>query len=354
MAIIDLSNLREHGINNKEIDIKSMVNMPVKEYEGLSKEEKTVTNLVLRNYGLFLTDGYKPSITLTQKGMSKIGPHLRKGIELDCYNVIGASNIPNDGCIMLFNHSNSHDGFVSAEFLRKNGHQSTFLAGSEGLSFLETALFKTAHSTMIDRMNKESCSYGLVEFSGKVARGDTGIIFGEGTWNLHPHKLMLPIKIGAVKAAAISGKPIIPTIMEYVEVPICVRTEKELYTECIIACGNPVYVSLDDSYIDKTNEIQTQMEELRKAVRTLAKIDDNDFDPEVYINHTWLKKFGTNVFKYDSNREIAFVRGIDGVLGENEYYYNHNGVLVPGVIPEDHYVKRKSRFGGITIIGKSE
>ena len=349
--MIDLGNLRGENLSEHEVNIYSYINMPVSTYEKLSKEEKTVSNLILRNHCLDLKNGYKPKITWVQKRMANVGPALRH-FDLSCYAALDGKSIPDDGCIIVLNHSNSHDGFIIAETLRKLNHESTFLAGSEGLSALETGLFKGAHSTMIDRLDKESCNYGLIDFAGKVANGDTGIVFGEGTWNLHPYKEMLPIKIGAIKVAAITGKPIIPTIMEYIENPGIITSEKDLYSECVVCFGNPIYVSLNDSYVETAKKVQIAMESLRRYIRAVKKVDKSkaNFDPEEYVNHTWLKKFGTNVFEFDSIREIQFVRGINGAPPENEYFYNENGILVPGIVPKDYYVKQKKLFRGIRIV----
>ena len=96
----------------------------------------------------------------------------------------------------------------------------------------------------------------MYELTGKLLHGDTCVIFGEGTWNLHPYKPMQNIRIGGVKAAAIAGVPIVPVILEYVEVPGLCSREKDLYS---------------------------------------------------YVNHTWLKKFGTPLFAFDTQRERGFL-----------------------------------------------
>lgn len=348
------TSLDNNILNAHEININELIEMPVKKYESLNGEDRIVSNIVLREHCIKLKKGYKPTISPTQVFMAKTGPMLRH-FDLNYGSVPGASNIPDDGCIILLNHSNSHDGFIIAETLEAYGHPCTFLAGSEGLSFLERMLFVTGHATMIDRLDKESCSYGLVDFAGKVAHGDTGVIFGEGTWNLHPYWEMLPMKIGAVKVAAITGKPIIPTIMEYKENLGIIKSESDLYSSCTVCCGNPIYVNPEDSYVEVLSKAQKEMERLRRDTRKMMHIDKSaaKFDPEEYINHTWLKKYGTRVFEYDSEREFKFVRGKDGALPENEYYYNEKGILVPRFVPKDLYAVKKKVFRGIKIDSKN-
>ena len=45
---------------------------------------------------------------------------------------------------------------------------------------------------------------------------------------------MQNIKVGGVKAAAIAGVPIVPVILEYVEVPELCSKETDLYRKCIV------------------------------------------------------------------------------------------------------------------------
>ena len=104
----------------------------------------------------------------------------------------------------------------------------------EGLSPIELALFKSARATLIKRADKKSANNGLYDLTSKLLHGDTCIILGEGTWNLHPYKPMQNIKVGGVKAAAIADVPIVPVILEYVEVPELCSKETDLYRKCIV------------------------------------------------------------------------------------------------------------------------
>ena len=89
------------------------------------------------------------------------------------------------------------------------------------------------------------------------------IIFGESTWNIHPYRAIHPIKPGGVKIAAIAQVPIIPTIIEYVEVPYCCNREKEIYSKCIVKFGEPQLVSLEESLIIQTNKLYDKLKEMR-------------------------------------------------------------------------------------------
>lgn len=66
----------------------------------------------------------------------------------------------------------------------------------------------------------------MLDICGRILRGKNCFIFGEATWNLHPILPMQQLKAGATQIALITGKKIIPTIMEYVEVPnVCKKVK---------------------------------------------------------------------------------------------------------------------------------
>ena len=270
--------------------------------------------------------------------MAKLGKKLRN-FDIE---IIGKENIPKDGCLVICNHSNTHDAFIAAEFLYQTGVPSTFLAAIEGLSPIELGLFKSARATMIDRTDKKSTNVGIYDFISKLMGGDTGVIYGESTWNLHPFKPMQNIKIGGVKVAAIASKPIIPVIYEYVEVPKIVSKEKELYSRCIIKIGKPIEIDPSLSLIEQNNIVQKTMEDMRRNLwKEIGTYRDKieDVNPDIYVNHTWLKKFGTPLFSFDTEAENKLLFTKKGEPVENEYYIDENGVFRPGIVLKKSKVK---------------
>ena len=170
-----------------------------------------------------------------------------------------------------------------------------------------------------------------------------GVFFGEGTWNLHPIKLMHDIKLGATKAAAISKKPIIPTIMEYIEYPYICDKESKLYKKCVIYFGKPIYIDEEKSLIEQNNEVQKTMESMRKSIWTQNDIKRDkleDVNPIIYINHTWLKEYNGLANGYDASVEDRVLYSKDGTIPENEYYLDQYGNFVPGTIPKKCLIRK--------------
>ena len=296
---------------------------------NLSTKEKIKYYNSLREYCLSLNKN--GNISLGQKLFSKLCPSLRN-YDLEIY---GEENIPSNGAFIVCNHSNSHDTFTACEVFTKLDLPVSVFAASDDLNFLSNNVFKMMDCTLIDRYNKESCTNGLMELTSKVLNYGNGLIFGEATWNLHPYKPMQNLKIGAARASAIASKPIIPTIFEYYEVPNICSKEKELYYKCIIKFGKPIMINKDYDLSSQIFEVQKIMANMRlelweKIYKEKLDIPKNA-DKKVYVNHTYLKKFGGIGFNYDSKEEEKFLYFREGEKRINEYHFDNNGLFVPGI-----------------------
>ena len=57
----------------------------------------------------------------------------------------------------------------------------------------------------------------------------------------------------------------------------------------------------------------------------------NDINKEIYLNHTYNKKFDAVGFEYDSEYESQYLAKDKNEKVENEFTLNENGEFVPGV-----------------------
>lgn len=255
------------------------------------------------------------------------------------YEYEGIENIPKDGkALFMCNHSNAHDFFTShimGEYLGTN--VAVFAAGDD-LNTISKFIFNSCGATLIDRNDKNSTHNGMLEFGSDLINGIPGVIFGEATWNLHPIKPMQDIKIGGAMIAAITQVPIIPTIFEYVEVPNICRKEKELYSKCIVKFCKPITISRTESLINQTNNIQSTLENERLTLWKYLGVEKSsikDINSHIYLNHTYLKKFDSLGFTYDSESEAHFLFSKDKKPVENEFRLNEKGELVPGITQKE-------------------
>lgn len=226
------------------------------------------------------------------------------------FEIRGEENLIDSSCVFVCNHSNSHDVFVANEVFSRLRRRMTIMTALDGLSFLGKIAFWLLNTTFMRRDNSSSKEAGVLKMSGKILSGIDGLIFGEATWNLHPVNPMQKLKAGAAHIALITQKPVIPMLMEYVEVPEICDKEAKLYTKCIVSFGTPIYISTEDDLFAQTDNIQHVMESMRRGIWKELGIDRNsleDVDFELYENHLDLKKNKAFGFKYNTEWETQFL-----------------------------------------------
>ena len=293
-------------------------------YENLRKE-----CLLYKNRQLAIGQGI----------IEKVYPLIRNyKIEIE-----GEENVPKDtNVLFVTNHSNSHDAFTAYELFSLLGRKGSEMVGSDCLSPIVQKIFDISDATLLDRRSKEECSQAAISMASKILNGKDGLIYGESTWNLHPILPMHNIKNGATKIALIAGVPIIPTIIEYIEVNDKVDTESKLITKCIIRFGKPIIPSIGTSLPVQSKALTDEMSLMRKQVwadNGIKRDSLTDVDKELYMNHTYVKKFKALGFTYDSESESKYLLYLPGEAKENEYTINEAGEFVPG-ITEKNKVKK--------------
>lgn len=60
----------------------------------------------------------------------------------------------------------------------------------------------------------------------------------------------------------------------------------------------------------------------------------SDVNPHAYVNHTWLKKFGSFLFSFDAEFENKYLFAKPGETIENEWRIDESGAFGPGTIPK--------------------
>lgn len=315
-------------LNNREIEI-------------LSREEKVIYYSKLKEYCLKYKVE-KNSSGFIQKIVNKLSPKIRN---YD-FNIIGVENVPLDGkALFVINHSNAHDFFTMQETFSEIGIEQTFLASNEDLNSIILSVFKSCNGILFNRSDKNTVNKAFIEFACNMLNGMAGVIFAESTWNLHPYKPMHLIKSGAANLAAICEIPIVPTIFEYVELPKFCTKEKDIYSKCIVKFDKPIYIDRAENMINQTNVIQNSLEVSRKnlwEIQGIKRASINDIDQEIYLNHTYLKKFG-GAGEYDTEREMKYLLVKDKISGENEYHLDQEGNFVPGILSKEEgrkYIKK--------------
>ena len=121
--------------------------------------------------------------------------------------VIGKWNIPKNGCILVSNHKNNLDFICMGLSTKRNIH---FLAKS---SLFKGVLGKILNSCGMIPVNRDIKDKTVIPKCIELLRKDEVIgLFPEGTFN-KTKNIISEFKIGAVKMAYESKKPIIPIMI---------------------------------------------------------------------------------------------------------------------------------------------
>lgn len=314
-----------------------MIFLSNKELEKLSPSKRKEYYEKLREYSLLMKDN---QLHIGQELIHKFYPLLRNyKLEIE-----GIENIPNDSnALFVVNHSNSHDIFTAYEVLSILQRKGTVMVATDCLNPVTTAIFNISNATLLDRRKTEDKNNSVFRLSRKILEGNDGVIFGESTWNLHPVLPMHNIKQGASKISAITQVPIVPTIFEYIEENDFVDKEKDLIKKCIIRFGKPIVINYNEDLILQTNTIKQSMVDIRTRIWSDYNINRNlisDIDPELYVNHTYSKKFNAFGFTYDSRKEQEYLLFLDNEPKENEYFINSEGEFVPGITEKNTKLRK--------------
>lgn len=313
-------------------------------YNIEKKMSITVRKEYYKDLRRYCIDNVVPNMSKSSFGQKVVTNLYMKDFYNKKLELEGVENLDMDQAIFLCNHSTAHDIFSMYNIMERLKRNTTVMVATDCLNPFSIATFKLADATFLDRNSKKSANNSIVLASSKVLNGKNLVIFGEATWNLHPFKLMHDIKKGGAMISAITSVPVVPTILEYIEVPRLCDKELDLYKKIVVRFGKPKSISSSDDIIAKTLEIQTEMEQMRKEIWQDNRVDRNslsDIEPTIYINHTYQKKYKAFGFTYDSLKEEKFLRSNDNSRIENEYCLDENNLLVPGTTYKKKYCIKK-------------
>lgn len=313
-------------------------------YNIEKKMSITVRKEYYKDLRRYCIDNVVPNMSKSSFGQKVVTNLYMKDFYNKKLELEGVENLDMDQAIFLCNHSTAHDIFSMYNIMERLKRNTTVMVATDCLNPFSIATFKLADATFLDRNSKKSANNSIVLASSKVLNGKNLVIFGEATWNLHPFKLMHDIKKGGAMISAITSVPVVPTILEYIEVPRLCDKELDLYKKIVVRFGKPKFISSSDDIIAKTLEIQTEMEQMRKEIWQDNGVDRNslsDIEPTIYINHTYQKKYKAFGFTYDSLKEKKFLRSNDNSRIENEYCLDENNLLAPGTTYKKKYCIKK-------------
>lgn len=157
--------------------------------------------------------------------------------------------LPNKPIIFVPNHSAFTDTPIA---LRITKRRSYIFSGKQNLAFIDWVFFMLNGVIWVDRKSKEDTAASKDALLEYLAKGQSILWFPEGTWNLTPNLLMLPMKWGIIDIARQADAQIIPMALDY-------DREQNL---CRVKFGSPI---TGDMLADKAEAIR----DLRDTIATL-------------------------------------------------------------------------------------
>lgn len=309
--------------------------LSLREEKQLSKEELITYYEDLRNYA------QNRRLTNTTPGALTICPKLKKGVEKiatavtkilaggDIEIVVdGQENIPNGVVIFASTHQSVLDSFCCIPYCSKH---CLILANADInklllLAHTDLGLILVSKNEK-DVKNRVQAKLDMIKI---LLKGHSIWWFPEGTWNLSPNKLHLPMSFGFLEIAKKTQVPVIPVV---IECTYDTRTDKERITKLHISYGKQINVGIEDDLSKKLLEYEEIISTLRwqsieeKGLFQRAKVTNWD-----YINY--LKGNFKNLELGKKNLELER-RRIFGANSEfyklhhiNDIPFNENGELL--------------------------
>ena len=257
--------------------------LSIKEEQQLSRDDLTKYYKELREYLL------QRKLTNTTPGATTIAPKLKKitnkiaeatvkaftskNVEILCE---GTENIPEGPVIFAQTHQGILDNFIWIPQINKH---SLLLHGQEVNKLLIACQLNTG-LIFVKKGDKENNNNAKLDMINLLLNGNSITYFPEGTWNLSPNKLHLPLSFGFVDIAKKAKVPIVPVVHEYIYEK---RNSKEVITKIHSKYGEPIYVLEEDNLNDKLMEYEEKISTLKyeiyekKGIFKRKEIDNNEY-----------------------------------------------------------------------------
>lgn len=294
--------------------------LSLKKENELSKEE---LNTYYGNFREFILER---KLTNTTIGARFLGPKLKKITSkiavavthlFSCKNVEwvcdGTESIPDGAVIFAHIHQGILDNFVWIPELKRH---CLLLHGAEVNKLL---LFCQLNTGLIlvkkeDRENNLNAKLDMIKL---LLEGYSITYFPEGTWNLSPNKLHLPIRYGFLDIARKANVPVVPVVHEYT---YSKNDRKQTITKIHSRYGKPIYVTLDDDINKKLDEYQEAISTMTfEFIEEKGLFKREDISTRDYIDFLKISYKNLKLGKLDWEKERRNIYGADDAF----YLFNH-------------------------------
>ena len=309
----------------------------MKEEAELSPEELITYYNSLKKYLL------KRKYTNLTPGALHIGPKLKKLTNKLATKVTkmfssknvkiisdGQENIPDGPVIFAHTHQGILDGFV---WIPQIDRHCFILHGSDVNKLLlmcqyNTGLILTKKSMSgrdTDEKKKIVKKYNLnakMDMIELLINGHSISYFPEGTWNLSPNKLHLPINIGFLDIAKKAGVPVIPVVHEFTYKS---DSDKEKIEKVHSRFGKPICIDFNDNIFKKLKEYEEQISTMRWEL-----IEEKGIYERKYISNEEYSRFLNGNYRNLKLGKLDIEMEQDNIFGaKDDFYKFHHINAVP-------------------------
>lgn len=308
----------------------------------LTLEEKKEYYKELREYVL------SRKLKVTTPGATTIGPKLKRPTSKVAVAVTkmftnknvewvydGTENIPEETAIFAHTHQGILDGFVWIPTLDRH---CLLLHGAEVNKLLLLCQLNTG-LILVKKEDKENNKNAKLDMIRLLLEGHSIAYFPEGTWNLSPNKLHLPMSYGFLDIARKANVPVVPVVHEYT---YDTTESTERITKIHTRYGKPIYIRPEDDINEKLEEYQTAISTMKfdlleeKGLHSRSEVSNYDYINFLEGNYKNLK-----LGKLDWEKERRNIFGAQDEFYKyhhiNDIPYDESGNLLAS--PEDVKVK---------------
>jgi len=251
--------------------------------------------------------------------------NLIKGYNLE---VTGKENIPNTPVIYATTHQDFNDHFSIVLSIPEHA----IILNTINVSKLFKLIMSVNGIEYVDRTDKSSRFNSKYKLMRYLSKDKSIVIFPEGTYNISPNKLHLPLHSGVIDIARKMNVPIVPVVQEYTYNNL--YSNKKRVKKCHVHFGTPIFVKESDSTKEKKEELSTAFATIRYSlIEEKGLFKREDVSVEEYINQvnsiykTWEM---ANVDK-DEERKTIYGYNDEFYLFHhiNDVSINSNNELMP-------------------------
>ena len=301
--------------------------LSLKDESQLSSDEQKRYYEHLRKYVL------NRKLQVTTKGALTVAPKLKKFVDKIAGGLIpilaggnieivvdGQEHIPEGAIIFANTHQGILDNFCWIPGVPKH---CIILHASDVKKILIVAQLCTG-LVLVSKKEQdiENRKNAKLDIMCALLKGHSIWYFPEGTWNLSPNKLHLPMSYGFLEIAKKTGAHVVPVVTEYTYDTF---SEKERITKMHIRYGNPITVTMEDDLSEKLLEYSETISTIRwELIQEKGLFERRNITNWDYIHYLKGNFRNLEFGNKDLNLERIRIRG-----AREEYYMFHHINDVP-------------------------